>query len=76
MTTYDAPDGSIINLCPDCERVRQASGDWPRNALGQEFAAVLEDLHEGECDVCRWAAERGGPNVAPRVGPVGADEEE
>ena len=47
VITYQAPNGSTIDLTPKQIAALEASGQWPRNESG-EYCTVSHGLHVGD----------------------------
>lgn len=47
VITYQADNGSTINLTPTQEDRLTEAGVWPKTPSGREFCRVSHGLHEG-----------------------------
>ena len=49
IVTYQAPNGSTLDICDECNVARVDS--WPRNSSG-EYCTVSHGRRLGVCDLC------------------------
>jgi hypothetical protein len=56
VVTWQSAGGMKIDIAPNCEARMRAEGEWPRDAVGREYATVSHGLHATsrgcECASC------------------------
>ena len=62
VVTWQSPSGAQINVCTKCDSM----SEWPKDHTGQEYCTVSKGRHDGECDVCDDAWDKG--YECPRCG--------